>query len=76
MSFISSIFQGVGDLLGISPKKPAAPNMPTQDQIAAQQDAAAQDETRRLARGRTSTLLTGSRGLTDTGTTSKVLLGQ
>jgi len=60
----------------LTPAKPEAPTGPSAAEISARQDAAAQEEQRRLSRGRTSTMLTGGRGLLDLGTTSKVLLGQ
>jgi len=73
MSFILS---PVMDMLGLTPKKPEVPKGPSDADIAATSDLAAQDEQRRLARGRTSTLLTGGTGLQNMGTTSKTLLGQ
>ena len=44
--------------------------------LIASQDAATQSAAANLARGRTSTILNGEAGLANTGTTSKVLLGQ
>ena len=44
--------------------------------VIAAQDAATQSAAANLARGRTSTILNGEAGLANTGTTSKVLLGQ
>ena len=58
------------------PKAAEAPTGPTDADIAAAGDLAAQDEQRRLARGRTATILTGGAGLANMGQTSKVLLGQ
>lgn len=70
-----------GVLDALSPKQ-SAPQVPQVPQVAsdadtaAAADAAAKDEQRKLARGRTSTMLTGGTGLSDMGSTSKVLLGQ
>lgn len=83
MSFLASLapqlFFGLApkraaDLL--SPAAPQAPKGPSDADVAAAADLEAQAEQRRLARGRTSTLLTGGTGLTDMGTTSKTLLGR
>lgn len=58
------------------PAQTMAPKGPTDADIAAAADLEAQAEQRRLARGRTSTILTGGSGLANMGQTSKVLLGQ
>lgn len=66
-------------LNGSSSKSPAPlPTTPslTDAETQAKLDKAAQEQAASLARGRTSTMLTGGSGLTDLGKTSKVLLGQ
>lgn len=73
MSFVMS---PVMDLLGLTPKAPKAPVAPTPEEIASKQNADAQEQQRRLSRGRTSTMLTGSQGVAEASTTSKMLLGQ
>jgi len=62
----------------LSPKQsaPQVPQVASDADTAAAADEAAKEEQRKLARGRTSTMLTGGTGLSDTGSTSKVLLGQ
>ena len=60
----------------VNPAKPEDPKGPTDADIAAAADLEAQAEQRRLARGRTSTILTGGAGLANMGSTSKMLLGQ
>ena len=64
------------DMLGLTPAKPQVPVAPTEAQSTATADLAAQEQQRKLERGRTSTLLTGGTGLASLGTTSKTLLGQ
>ncbi len=54
----------------------APPPAPTVDNTANQTDVAAQQQQMALQRGRTSTILTGGAGLSNTGTTTKTLLGQ
>lgn len=59
------------------PNAPAAPPpAPTVANTQAETDVAAQQQQMALQRGRTSTILTGGAGLSNTGTTSKTLLGQ
>lgn len=78
MSFLAPVFSAVSDFLGLSPKKPPAPQTlaPTDAQIADKENAAAREQALRAQRGRTSNILTGAQGLEDMGTTSKTLLGQ
>lgn len=75
MSVLASFTRGLGNLMGVSPKKaknpaPAAP-VPTMANTAAQADAAVDEENkRRAASGQSSTYLTGGAGLANTGTVS------
>lgn len=61
-----------------TPQAPPAapPPAPTVGNTANQTDIAAQQQQMALQRGRTSTILTGGAGLSNTGTTTKTLLGQ
>lgn len=83
MSFVGKAIGGIGKALGIIPDAPSAPALPpppptTSDPATSPDlDAAAQDAARRMAGGKTSTMLTGGDGDTeDQKYTSKVLLGQ
>lgn len=64
---------GKGGGGGSSPK--AAPPAPSLDSTSAQGDIAAQQMAAAMNRGRTATMVTGGAGLSNTGTTSKTLLG-
>jgi hypothetical protein len=57
------------------PAPPPPPPVPTQGTAQKQEDQAQLDMARRMARGFTSTMLTGGQGVDDSGNTSKVLLG-
>ena len=57
------------------PKQETAPNPPTQGTSQAELDAAAKLQAQAMQRGRSATMLTGGSGLSDLGSTSKVLLG-
>lgn len=60
-----------------APKLPdAPPPAPTQANSQPDMDIAARQQQMALQRGRTATMLTGGAGLSNLGTTSKVLLGQ
>lgn len=52
------------------------PPAPTLGNSQAEMDAAAREQAIRLQRGRSSTILTGGAGLSNMGSTSKVLLGR
>lgn len=73
MSMVGDLVKG---LFGVSSSSPKAPQAPDPNQVARDADAQAQQQEAMLQRGRTSTILTGSTGLKDLGTTSKTLLGQ
>lgn len=61
---------------GSSPAPPPTPPPPpTAANSQAQLDAAAKEQALRLQRGASATMLTGGAGLSNAGTTSKVLLG-
>lgn len=81
MSFVASFTRGLGNLLGVSPKKAAAPQanptVPTAASTSTAADAAVDDEMkRRAASGASSTYLTGGAGLANTGqVSSSGLLG-
>lgn len=80
MSFISKAVGAIGEVLGLVPKPPkvpSAPTAPTADNSFREMDKAAQMMAASVARGRTSTMLTGGAGFNeDQKNTSKVLLGQ
>lgn len=83
MSFIGSAVKSIGQAIGIVPSDPqvapitAATTAPTAANSYSAMDAAAQTAAGSVARGRTSTMLTGGAGETDDQkNTSKVLLGQ
>ena len=83
MSFVSKAIGAVGQALGLVPKKPSMPNIPSvmpapnADNSAAQMDKAAQLAAAGMMRGRTATMLSGGAGFNeDPKNTSKVLLGQ
>jgi hypothetical protein len=65
-------FFGGGDSPSAPPTPPPAPTL---DGTRGEGDIAARELALRLQRGRSATMLTGGAGLTDTGSTSKVLLG-
>lgn len=87
MSFIGKAIRGIGQAIGLIPDSPSLPSISggaystpmasNADTSAAMDTAAQQQQTAALARGRTSTLLTGGTGEDETKlNTSKVLLGQ
>lgn len=81
MSFIASFTRGLGNLLGVSPKKASAPQasppVPTAANTSADANAAVDEEMKRRAvSGASSTYLTGGAGLANTGqVSSSGLLG-
>ena len=83
MSFIGKAIGGIGKAIGLIPQAPQAPVMPppppttTNPTTAPDLDVAAQQQAASMARGKTSTMLTGGDGdPLDPTKTSKVLLGQ
>jgi hypothetical protein len=77
VSFVASFTRGLGNILGVSPKKASAPAanpaVPTVANTTAEADAQIDEENKRRAMyGKSSTYLTsgGGAGLADTGTVS------
>jgi hypothetical protein len=72
---IKSIASAVSPKAATPAPPPVPPPPPTLASTSTVSDVAVQEQQQKLQRGRTSTILTGGSGLSDTGTTSKTLLG-